>query len=93
MAFLGAPQAIFLREMRSKNDRFRLVKSGGRRRIPQSTASRNECCFPAMLLHPHALLSILFVLAFVCSSCIAGELAALLLRFWQIKRLAQALRV
>ena len=34
--------------------------------------------------------SLLFVLAFVCSSCRAGELAALLLRFWQIKRLAQA---
>ena len=37
--------------------------------------------------------SLLFVLAFVCSSCRAGELAALLLRFWQIKRLAQALRL
>ena len=49
-----------------------------------------SCDAPA---YPHALLSLLFVLAFVCSSCRAGELAALLLRFWQIKRLAQALRL
>ena len=62
---------------------------GGRGEVHSELHPATSAAFLAMLLHPHALLSLLFVLAFVCSSCRAGELAALLLRFWQIKRLAQ----
>ena len=58
--------------------------------MPQ-TASCNHLCACSLLSLLSCSLSL--VLAFVCSSCRAGELAALLLRFWQIKRLAQALRL
>ena len=83
----------FFGEMRGENGHFTLIKVRGEAEFHTELHPATQCCSPAKLLLPLLSCWLSLVLACGCSSCTAGELAALLLCLQQIKKACSAQRM